>query len=278
MKRTVTAALCSLLAATGSHSSAAEAGTPTIMTTASGVEMALIPAGSFTMGSVHGGNDAKPPHIVHVDAFWIDRTEVTQEQFDKLQLSNPSHFEGDKLPAEQVTWVQAARFCNARSKAGKLEPCYDESTGACDFSKNGYRLPTEAEWEYAARAGNTADDAVSADARQLAAQAWFAGNALKQTHPVAQKKPNAWGLFDMYGNVAEWCNDCYAADAYARSSGHNPHGPATGKLYCVRGGSWSSRAEAVQVFVRAGENPGMSDACLHRDTIGFRCVRRMDGK
>ena len=240
--------------------------------------MALIPAGSFTMGSVHGDDDAKPTHKVFVDSFWMDRTEVTQEQFDKLQLSNPSHFEGDKLPAEPVTWAQAARFCNARSKAEKLEPCYDEDTGACDFAKNGYRLPTEAEWEYAARAGSEADYAFGGDARQLPAQAWFAGNAQKKTHPVAQKKPNAWGLFDMHGNVAEWCNDCYAADAYAKSSDKNPRGPTTGKLYCIRGGAWNSSAEAARVCVRAGENPGFSDACLHRDAIGFRCVRKADAK
>jgi len=272
--RAIIAVLFSFLVLSLSASDAADSGSPKIMTTTGGVEMALIPAGSFTMGSVHGDDDAKPPHKVFVDAFWMDRTEVTQEQVDKLQLSNPSHFEGDKLPVEQVTWAQAARFCNARSKAEKLEPCYDENTGACDFTKSGYRLPTEAEWEYAARAGSEAAYAFGDNARQLAAHAWFAGNALKKTHPVAQKKPNAWGLFDMHGNVAEWCNDCYAADAYAKSSGQNPRGPATWKLYCIRGGTWNSRPEAVRVFVRAGENPGFSDACLHRDTIGFRCVRK----
>ena len=263
---------------TASATFAADQDKPKVMTMAGGVEMALIPAGSFTMGSMHGDDDAKPPHKVFVDAFWMDRTEVTQEQFDTLQLSNPSHFEGDKLPAEQVTWAQAARFCNARSKTEKLEPCYDEDTGACDFTKNGYRLPTEAEWEYAARAGSEADYAFGSDARQLAAHAWFAGNAQKKTHPVAQKKPNAWGLFDMHGNIAEWCNDCYATDAYAKSSDKNPRGPATGKLYCIRGGAWNSSAEAARVFVRAGENPGFSDACLHRDAIGFRCVRKADAK
>jgi len=251
---------------------------PKIMTTAGGMEMAWVPAGSFTMGSNHGDDDAKPPHKVCLDAFWMDRTEVTQEQFDRLQLSNPSHFEGEKLPAEQVTWVQAARFCNARSRAEKLEPCYNEDTGACDFTKNGYRLPTEAEWEYAARAGSEADYAFGADARRLGDSAWFAGNAQRKTHPVAQKKPNAWGLFDLHGNVAEWCNDCYAADAYAKGSEKNPRGPASGKLYCLRGGAWNASAEAVRVFVRAGENPGFSDACLHRDAIGFRCVRKADAK
>lgn len=273
--RTITAILFSFLVLSLS-TSAAEPASPKIMMPASGVEMALIPAGSFTMGSVHGDDDAKPPHNIFVDSFWMDRTEVTQEQFDKLQISNPSHFEGDKLPAEQVTWAQAARFCNARSKAEKLEPCYDEDTSACDFTKTGYRLPTETEWEYAARSGSDAEYSFGGDARRLGDFAWFAGNAMKKTHPVAQKKPNAWGLFDMHGNVAEWCNDIYAADAYAKSTGKNPHGPAAGKLYCIRGGAWNSSADATRVFVRSGENPGFSDACLHRDAIGFRSVRKAD--
>ena len=257
---------------------AAESGLPKIMQTANGVEMVLIPAGSFTMGGLQGDEDAKPAHKVGLDAFWMDRTEVTQEHFDRLQLSNPSHFEGEKLPAEQVTWAQAAAFCNVRSKAEHLEPCYNEDTSACDFTKNGYRLPTEAEWEYAARAGSEAAYSFGGDARRLGDYAWFSANARQKTHPVAQKKANAWGLYDLHGNVAEWCNDIYAADAYAKSSGLNPQGPAEGKRYCIRGGAWNSSADALRVFSRGAENPGFSDACLHRDAIGFRCVRKAAGK
>jgi formylglycine-generating enzyme required for sulfatase activity len=275
--RIAAAISCSLLLGAWPATLAAGPDKPKTMTTAGGVDMVLIPPGSFTMGSLHGDGDAKPPHKVGVDAFWMDRTEVTQEQFDKLQLSNPSHFEGARLPAEQVTWAQAARFCNARSRAEKLAPCYNADTGVCDFTQNGYRLPTEAEWEYAARAGSEADYTFGGDARRLGEHAWFAGNAAKKTHPVAQKRPNAWGLFDIHGNVAEWCNDNYAADAYAKSSAKNPRGPAAGKLACLRGGAWNSSAEATRIFVRAGENPGFSDACLHRDAIGFRCVRKADG-
>ena len=247
---------------------------PEIIDTAGGIQMVKVPAGSFTMGCSRGGPDARLAHAVQLDSFWMDRAEITQAQFDRLQLPNPSHFEGESLPAEQVTWPQAAAFCNARSRAEKLEPCYNEDNGTCDFSRNGYRLPTEAEWEYAARAGGTADYPWGGDVRQLANHAWFAVNAQRKTHPVAQKKANTWGLYDLLGNVAEWCNDMYAADAYAQGPATNPRGPASGKLYVLRGGAWNTSAEGLRVFMRTAENPGFSDACLHRDAIGFRCVRK----
>ena len=105
------------------------------------------------MGSSRGREEEKPVHKVHVDAFLMDRTEVTQEQYEKHKLPNPSRFKGPTLPVEMIPWTKAALFCNVRSKAEGLEPCYNEDTAECDFSKNGYRLPTEAEWEYACRAG-----------------------------------------------------------------------------------------------------------------------------
>jgi formylglycine-generating enzyme required for sulfatase activity len=217
---------------------------------------------------------------VSVDAFWMDRHEVTQTEYEKLgrieAFPNPSHFQGENLPVEQVTWPQAARFCNARSRFEGLKPCYNEDSAECDFAADGYRLPTEAEWEYACRAGTTTDYSCGNEPRKVGDFAWLADNSGKKTHPIGQKKPNPWGLFDMHGNVAEWCQDVFDPKYYAASPETNPRGPNDGKEYVLRGGSWKSPAEALRSSVRLGETPGFSDACLARDAIGFRCVRKKD--
>jgi formylglycine-generating enzyme required for sulfatase activity len=244
-----------------------------IITTKGGIEMILIPAGSFQMGSRHGKEGETAVHTVTVNAFLMDRYEVTQVEYERMQFPNPSHFKGPTLPVEQVTWVQAAVYCNTRSKEEGLRPCYDEDTTACDFQADGYRLPTEAEWEYACRAGTDGDYSFGSEPRKLGEFAWFAENASKKTHPVGQKKPNAWGLYDMHGNVAEWCNDIYDKGYYSSSPATNPHGPDKGSQYVLRGGAWNSNPEALRSSSRLGENPGFSDACLARDAIGFRCVR-----
>ncbi len=238
-----------------------------------GGEMVLIRAGDFQMGSNHGQTDEKPVHKVHVDAFLMDRYPVTQQQFHDLEIADGSHFKGMDRPVETVSWADAAAFCNARSKKEGLKPCYDDS-GKCDFSANGYRLPTEAEWEYACRADTSTDYFFGADQRELADYAWFGDNANKQTHPVGRKKPNPWGLYDMYGNVAQWCNDFYGKDYYKDSPPSNPHGPNDGDRYVLRGGAWNSKATELSSSRRAGESPGFEDACFSRDAIGFRCVRK----
>jgi formylglycine-generating enzyme required for sulfatase activity len=242
-------------------------------------KMVLLPGGSFVMGSRHGRDEEKPAHMVSIGSFMIDAHEVTQAEFEKLgkleAFSNPSHFQGADLPVEQVTWPQAARYCNARSRQEGLQPCYNEETGECDFAATGYRLPTEAEWEYACRAGAETDYTFGGDARQLGDYAWFAANSARKTHPVGRKKPNAWGLYDMHGNVAEWCQDVYDPAYYSSSSPpKDPRGPESGNDYVLRGGSWKSAADALRSSARLGENPGFSDACLARDAIGFRCVRK----
>jgi formylglycine-generating enzyme required for sulfatase activity len=265
----------------GGDSGGSESPLPTVKTK-TGVEMVLIPAGSFEMGSRHGREDERPVHTVRIDSFLMDRTEVTQAEYEKLgkieAFANPSHFKGPDLPVEQVTWPQAAHFCNARSRLEGLRPCYNEKTAACDFTADGYRLPTEAEWEYACRAGTTTDYSFGSEPRQLGDFAWFADNAGKQTHPVGQKRANPWGLFDMHGNVAEWCQDVYDKGYYGASPAKNPRGPAgglaDGPQYVLRGGSWKSPADALRSAYRLGEDPGFSDACLARDAIGFRCVRK----
>ncbi len=245
---------------------------PQTMTTKSGIEMVLIPAGTFAMGSDKGTPDEAPVHKVSVGSFWMDRYEVVQEEFRKYQRSDPSHFKGARQPLEQVNWTDAAGYCNDRSRADGLEPCYDEKTWACNFSANGYRLPTESEWEYACRAGTTTQYGFGNSAGSLQDYAWHAENAAAKTHPVGQKKPNAWGLYDMHGNVAEWCNDRYAKDYYKQSPDKDPRGPNEGRERVLRGGAWNSSAGSCRSTYRTS-SLSVDDTCLADDAIGFRCVR-----
>jgi len=244
---------------------------PEIIRTKTGIEMVAIPAGWFVMGNDKGAADEKPTHKVWISAFWMDRYEGVQEEFRKYQLPDPSHFKNPKNPLEQINWTDAALYCNERSLAEGLEPCYDEETWQCNFSANGYRLPTEAEWEYACRAGTNSKFSF-ADAQKLKSYAWFTENSSGKTHPVGQKKPNPWGLYDMHGNVAEWCNDFYSQSTYKQSPDKDPVGPAEGKERVIRGGAWNSSAEACRSSYRASD-PSINDTCLASDAIGFRCVR-----
>jgi len=245
---------------------------PHVVVTESGIEMIAIPAGWFEMGSNAGAKDELPVHKVWVSPFLMDRYEVTQEQFKKFQLPDPSHFKGPNHPLEQINWTDAALYCNERSRAEGFEPCYDEETWRCDFDANGYRLPTEAEWEYACRAGTRTTYSFNNDARKLKIYAWFVGNSLGRTHPVGQKKSNSWGLYDMHGNVAEWCNDFYSQGYYEQSPQRDPRGPNHGRERVVRGGAWNSSADACRSSYRSSD-PSIDDTCLANDAIGFRCVR-----
>jgi len=247
--------------------------TPTIIKTVSGKDMVQLQGGWFEMGSKKGRENESPVHKVWVDAFLIDSYEVTQEEYSKLIQGNPSHFKNPRNPVEQVSWSNAVIYCNARSRSEDLKPCYDEETGKCDFSADGYRLPTEAEWEYACRAGTKTDYFFGSNESQLKTYAWYADNSASKAQPVGQKKPNQWELYDMYGNVAEWCNDIYSEYYYKDSPDKNPQGPAKGKKYVLRGGSWNSSSESCRSPYRVGEDPGFQDACFARDDIGFRCVR-----
>ena len=243
------------------------------ITTPTGVEMVLVPAGEFVMGDDRAESDEKPARSVRVGAFYMDITEVTQKSYKALMGRNPSKFVGPDRPVERVSWFAASQYCNRRSLKEGLKPCYDAKALACDFAADGYRLPTEAEWEYACRAGTTGRYSFGDAQDKLAAFAWFKANADKATHPVRRKSPNPWGLYDMHGNVAEWCNDFYAEGYPSKEAAADPHGPALGEERVLRGGSWSSSAEACRSSARAGETPGLADVCFGYEAYGFRCVR-----
>ncbi len=237
----------------------------------SGTEMVLIPAGRFTMGD-EKEIDAKP-HEVVISSFYIDKYLVTQEQYKEVMGENPSRWKGDKNPVEQVRWSDAVKYCNARSLKEGLRPCYDLQTWKCNFDANGYRLPTEAEWEYACRAGSKTAYFFGDSSSKLSDYAWHEGNSGGKPRPVGQKKPNPWGLYDMHGNVWEWCNDFYQVDYYQQSPEENPKGPATGETKVVRGGAWKFSADSCRSGYRYNEDPGYSDVCFGYDIYGFRCVK-----
>ena len=261
---------------TSSNSSAVSA---VEITTQSGIEMVLVPGGEFTMGSTKSSPDEGPLHKVMVSEFAMDKFEVTQRQFALLELPDPSQFKDDsgKRPVEQIRWSDAAKYCNERSRREGLEPCYDEEDleFKCDFEASGYRLPTEAEWEYTARAGTETVYDFGSSPRQLKNYACYAGNSRKKTDPVGRKKANRWGLYDMYGNVSEWCHDRYSDSYYRNSPVENPRGPTEGKKRVLRGGSWKLSESACRATIRFSDVPGYADACFARNTYGFRCVQRL---
>jgi formylglycine-generating enzyme required for sulfatase activity len=245
---------------------------PKAIKTKSGVEMILVPGGAFTMGDKQGDVDEEP-HEVYIDSFYIDKYPVTQEEYEKVMGENPSRWKGRKNPVEQVRWSDAVKYCNARSRREGLQPCYDLETWECNFDANGYRLPTEAEWEYACRAGTKTSYSFGDDSKKLRNYAWFKENSSGRPRPVGQKLPNPWGIHDMYGNVFEWCNDFYKVDYYQESPEKNPRGPESGDTKIVRGGSWNSPPDKCRSSYRYNENPGYSDVCFGYDIYGFRCVR-----
>jgi formylglycine-generating enzyme required for sulfatase activity len=263
-----------VLAGCGVKTEESQSGGNAAIKTACGMDMISVPTGQFTMGMDDGPIDVKPAHRVKVDGFLMDQHEITQEVYERVTSKNPSRRKNPKNPVEQVTWSAAARFCNARSMLEGLTPCYNTNTWECDFSAGGYRLPTEAEWEYACRAGTSTRFYFGDSPEELKSYAWFEGNSQSRPHPVSQRKPNAWGLYDMEGNVWEWCNDFYGAKYFRDSPGDNPRGPQQGEKRVLRGGAWSSSAENCTSFVRNCDEAGMTDICLTMDSNGFRCVRR----
>jgi formylglycine-generating enzyme required for sulfatase activity len=217
------------------------------VTNSIGMRLVYVPPGEFMMGSPldePGRHDDEPRRRVTIGrGFYLGCTEVTQAQYRAVIGFNPSHPQGDDLPVLRVSWTSAAAFCKKLSR---------KDGRTC-------RLPTEAEWEYACRAGSTA---AVAGTGQVDEMGWHMDNSGERPHPVAGKKPNAWGLFDMHGNVMEWC-----ADRYARGGST---APATGALRVARGGSWGHFARACRSAARVGFN-----AAYQLDRVGFRVLMEL---
>jgi len=239
--------------------------------------MVLIRGGSFTMGSDEGGGDEQPTHEVTVGSFYMDKYEVTQEAYERLVGKNPSKRKGKDLPVERVRWDDSAKFCNKRSALEGLDPCYssdeDEEVWECSFEASGYRLPTEAEWEYACRAGTSTAYYFGGSEQALTKHGWYSGNSRERTHPVGRKSANPWGLYDMHGNVWEWVNDFYDRSYYGQSPARNPVGPKEG-WRLMRGGSFQDSADSCRSSYRKyNEDEEQAVVCAAYEHLGFRCVR-----
>jgi formylglycine-generating enzyme len=237
--------------------------------------MILVQGSSFDMGSNKGANDEKPMHHVTLSDFYIGKYEVTQEQYEKVMGSNPSYFKdsGKDAPIEKVSWYSAVEFCNKLSKQEGLQKCYSGSGNSikCDFSKNGYRLPTEAEWEYAAKGGSKSKGYKYSGSDNLDEVGWYEDNTEDKTHPVGSKKPNELGIYDMSGNVWEWCWD-WKGD-YGSSAQTNPYGAISGSARVVRGGGWDYYAHSCTVSYRIS-----GYATYTGFNIGFRLCRNKEEK
>jgi len=238
--------------------------------------MIYCPAGEFWMGSEEGVgySNERPRHRVKISKpLLVSQTQVTQALYEAVMGTNPSHFKGAKLPVERVSWYDSVRFCNKLSELEGFRPAYRVGSGdrpevSLDFNANGYRLPTEAEWEYAAKAGT---ELIYAGSNEVDEVAWISNNAGHKTHDVATKAPNAWGLYDMSGNVREWCNDRWDSDAYhfIFKVSIDPCNYASSPARRVRrGGSWDDDAGFCRVAIRDG-----FDAGYRWDGLGLRLLR-----
>jgi len=239
--------------------------------------MVLVPGGTYTMGSPPNEADRsdrnEDQHQVSLSDFYIGATEVTQGQYKAVMGGNPSNFKGDNLPVEQVSWYDAVAYCNKLSEKEGLSKVYtiDGTNVSANWNAKGYRLPTEAEWEYAAKGGRASSslaiNAVYAGSANINV-AWYCDNSEDKTHPVGKKAANALGLYDMSGNVSEWCWDWH--DPYGSPTGStNPLGASSGGQRVIRGGDWNHDASSLRSSCRDSSPPAIRYYCL-----GFRLARR----
>ena len=234
--------------------------------------MVLINGGSFIMGQDNGNKDEGPTHKITLASFYMVKTEVIQAKYHKIMGVNPSFFKGQNLPVDSVSWLDAISFCNKRSMEDGLIPSYDLTTGLCDFTVNGYRLPTEAQWEFAAGLGKTKKFFFDKSIKSLDLYSWNKSNSQRRTHLVSQKKANQNGLYDIYGNVFEWCHDWYSSKYYLNSVVTNPRGPLKGKNKVLRGGSYASGENICNNYYRFNYAQDNKDICIGFNFIGFRCI------
>jgi formylglycine-generating enzyme required for sulfatase activity len=229
------------------------------------LEMVLIPAGEFLMGSSDADASAfgspsteeKPAHRVRISKpFYLGKYPVTQEQWEAVMGGNPSHFKGPRNPVENVNWNECRQFLEKlNAKAG---------------TQGGkFVLPTEAQWEYACRAGSKTRYYFGDDESDLEKYGWYYANSDRKTHPVGEKKPNAWGLHDMHGNVWQWCADWYDEKYYAASPANDPSGPAKGLFRAARGGSWLSSSRRC----RSADRFDFGEPTLHFYALGLRVAQ-----
>ncbi len=256
-------------------------------------DLILINGGTYLMGSPETEMQRETDEVQHevtVSDFYIGRYEVTQKEYEEVMGENPSNFEGENLPVENVTWYEAIEYCNKLSEKEGLTSVYtiDGENVSWDRSANGYRLPTEAEWEYAARAGTTSpfntENSISDEEANYYGhypygieENYFTqenletepGQYRQTTVEVDSFSPNKWGLYNIHGNVAEWCFDYYGA--YDLENTDNPSGPTTGTLRVNRGGGWNDYAKHLRCAYRASTTPDQK-----MSNIGFRVVRNGD--
>lgn len=240
---------------------------------ASLIPMVFVQGGGFMMGPDSGEPVYNPAHQITISSFMIGKYEVTQEQYQKVMEMNPSFFssgaDAPGQPVENVSWYEAVEFCNNLSEIEGLQKVYTIRKDKCDadFSKNGYRLPTEAEWEYAARGGALSKHYNYAGSNEVVSVAWSSLDAGNTTHPVGTKTPNELGIYDMSGNVWEWCWDWYGN--YSSSPQTDPTGNPSGVCRVDRGGSYYNASALLYSTYRYSDVPG-----LRHSFVGFRVVRR----
>ena len=228
------------------------------ITNSIGMELVLLPAGTFLMGGdsvVEQADENETPRheVTFSTPFFIGKVAVTQAQWQTIMGNNPSHFVGAERPVETVSFGDALEFLERLNRR--------EATST-------YRLPTEAQWEYAARAGSQDTYCFGSQRTQLDQYAWYQKNSGQETHPVGQLAANAWGLYDMHGNVHEWCSDWFDRNYYARSPACDPEGPQTGLARSLRGGDWGSLDWYCRCAIRS-----LSAADRRSPRVGFRVVK-----